>query len=162
LKKHDEFKVSALVALIFITLIAMVLTYFIPDVETHETEEGIEGETSAVSYFVEVSNLEIYTRIALTIFLFTLFFAVIFLIKNNFKSIKFLKWIWILVTPFYFVSYYMDYQFQKLPCPKHHELEFPMMISYFIFLLFYFIMLIIITIGTVSRNVKRIRSKDQD
>lgn len=153
-------------AILLICLILIVscffISFFLPLKETETIEKGEEGEPNSVSVTVETSPLSIWIRNISIISFLLVFFILIFIVKNEYRFQNFLELGWILSTPFFFLFYYMEYLFQELPCPAHHNLEIPIMFSLIFFVLTYLIMLGILIFEVqikVGRSILNNRTK---
>ncbi len=160
-------------AILLICLILFVscffISFFLPLKVTETVEKGEEGEPNNVSVTVsvtlsaETSPLSIWMRKISIISFLLVFFSMIFIVKNEYRFKNFLELGWIFATPFFFLFYYMEYLFQELPCPAHHNLEFPMIFSLLFFVLTYLIMLGILIVEVlikVGRSILNKRTKE--
>jgi len=135
--------------LLFILILSIFTLYsssLLPLKITTTVEKGENGEPDFVSETAETSMLSIIIRTISIIIFLIIFYILIFILRHDYGFKNTLEFGWIFITPLFFLSFYMEYLFEKLPCPAHHNLELPMMFSLLIFGIGYFFLFIILAL----------------
>ena len=143
---------------IIITIIAFFSSFLFPVEVTETSEESDENGLVDASITAEPSQISIIIQVISISALIFLYFITIFIVKNEFRLKRFLEIGWIAGTPFIFITIFLNYYFDKLPCPAHHDLEIPMYLSIFLFLILYLAMFIIMLFETLVKFVKELNA----
>lgn len=151
-----------LLGAVFVVILSFFSSFYFALETTTTQEEADEDGMATASTTVGTSSLAPYVRLFSIIGLIILFYIIIFVLKIKFYSKYFLEFAWILYTPFFFIDHYLNYLFEKLPCPQHHELESAMPITFFLFTLPYIMILTTLIVETLIIFIKEINQKENE